>query len=124
MVVVLTEPGVGTALKILFSYEERSLHPKKNPNLFQKTEIVALLNTFGRLSESIATVERFRAMYLRRQHLEYRQSVRNKALRIVALTRDAVIRRSVAWADLLCERIPALKLYRQMLRKSFKFLIF
>ncbi|KAI0235958.1 endoplasmic oxidoreductin-1 [Massospora cicadina] len=77
--------GVGTALKILFSYEERSLNPKKNPHLFQKTEIVALLNTFGRLSESIAAVERFRHLYQIRKglDLEHHLGFSTKALRFL-----------------------------------------
>ncbi|KAI9297456.1 endoplasmic oxidoreductin [Neoconidiobolus thromboides FSU 785] len=62
--------GFGTALKILFSYEEKSLNPKRNPDLFKKTEIVALFNTFGRLAESIASVEMFREMYLKKYNFE------------------------------------------------------
>jgi len=37
--------------------------PKKNPNLLQRSEIVALVNTMHRLSESLYAVETFRKMY-------------------------------------------------------------
>ncbi|RCI02930.1 hypothetical protein CU098_012314 [Rhizopus stolonifer] len=45
--------GLGTALKVLFSYEDNSLDPVQNPDLFERGEIVALFNTFNRLSESV-----------------------------------------------------------------------
>ncbi|CAG8785565.1 28779_t:CDS:2, partial [Gigaspora margarita] len=40
--------------------------PKVNPNLLTRTEIVALFNTFHRLSESLKAVEGFRHMYQQR----------------------------------------------------------
>lgn len=93
--------------------------PKKNPHLFQKTEIVALINTFGRISESIAAVERFRLLYQRWQSLAAKPGFKGLALDMLSSTRDSFVKRSVAWADLLCERIPVLKFYRQMLQKTF-----
>ncbi|TPX69961.1 hypothetical protein SpCBS45565_g02075 [Spizellomyces sp. 'palustris'] len=50
--------GLGTALKILFSYDD-------NPMLYRLTrgEVVALFNTLNRLSESVAAVDEFRAMH-------------------------------------------------------------
>ncbi|KAF0396311.1 endoplasmic oxidoreductin [Gigaspora margarita] len=58
--------GIGTALKILFSYDDEFFNPKVNPNLLTRTEIVALFNTFHRLSESLKAVEGFRHMYQQR----------------------------------------------------------
>lgn len=51
--------GLGTALKILF---DGSLHLKKDLFL-QRSELVALINTVHRISESIRAVETFREMY-------------------------------------------------------------
>ncbi|KAI9478755.1 MAG: endoplasmic reticulum oxidoreductin 1 [Benjaminiella poitrasii] len=56
--------GLGTALKVLFSYEDKSLDPVKNPDLFERGEIVALFNTFNRFSESIHAIKTFRKMYI------------------------------------------------------------
>ncbi|KAL9542379.1 hypothetical protein PS6_009820 [Mucor atramentarius] len=55
--------GLGTALKVLFSYEDKSLDPIRNPDLFERGEIVALFNTFNRFSESVDAIKTFRAMY-------------------------------------------------------------
>ncbi|GJJ69757.1 hypothetical protein EMPS_02105 [Entomortierella parvispora] len=56
--------GLGTALKVLFSYNDEHLNPIKNPNLLQRTEIVALFNTFNRVSESVESIARFRTLYM------------------------------------------------------------
>ncbi|KAJ3165070.1 hypothetical protein HDU88_004789 [Geranomyces variabilis] len=50
--------GLGTALKILFSYEDK-------PELFRLTrgEVVALFNTVHRFSESVSAVDRFRDLH-------------------------------------------------------------
>ena len=51
--------GIGTALKILFSYEsELDGHPIE----LRRSEVISLYNAFGRISESIADVHRFRAL--------------------------------------------------------------
>ncbi|CAB4489449.1 endoplasmic oxidoreductin [Rhizophagus irregularis] len=55
--------GLGTALKVLFSYDDEYLNPKVNPNLLTRTEIVALFNTFNRVSESLSAIEHFRHVY-------------------------------------------------------------
>ncbi|KAI7875420.1 endoplasmic oxidoreductin [Lichtheimia hyalospora FSU 10163] len=60
--------GLATALKILFSYEEDSLDPLRNPGLLQRTEIVALFNTLNRFTESLHAIERFRELYQERSH--------------------------------------------------------
>ncbi|KAF9355907.1 hypothetical protein BGX26_005982 [Mortierella sp. AD094] len=56
--------GLGTALKILFSYNDEHLNPIKNPNLLQRTEIVALFNTLNRFSESVDSITKFRELYM------------------------------------------------------------
>ncbi|KAF9413459.1 hypothetical protein BGZ94_000722 [Podila epigama] len=56
--------GLGTALKVLFSYNDEHLNPIKHPNLLQRTEIVALINTLNRLSESVESIGRFRHLYM------------------------------------------------------------
>ncbi|KAF9284498.1 hypothetical protein BGZ68_004655 [Mortierella alpina] len=56
--------GLGTALKVLFSYNDEHLNPIKNPNLLQRTEIVALFNTLNRFSESVESIGRFRTLYM------------------------------------------------------------
>lgn len=61
--------GLGTALKVLFSYNDEHLNPIKHPNLLQRTEIVALFNTFNRVSESVASIARFRTLYMQQHGL-------------------------------------------------------
>jgi hypothetical protein len=41
--------------------------PKRNPNLLQRSEIVALINTLHRISESLQSVEVFRKLYAQTQ---------------------------------------------------------
>lgn len=55
--------GYGTALKILFDLEDGAANVK-----FRRIELVALFNTFDRLSKSIASINNFKQMYLK--HLE------------------------------------------------------
>ncbi|KAF8578712.1 endoplasmic oxidoreductin-1 [Ramaria rubella] len=55
--------GLGTALKVLFELEEKTLDPLANPNLLQRSEVVALINTLHRFSESLAFVDDFRRMW-------------------------------------------------------------
>ncbi|QRW08041.1 endoplasmic oxidoreductin-1 [Ceratobasidium sp. AG-Ba] len=55
--------GVATALKILFEFDKESLDPRINPNLLQRTEVVALINTLHRLSESLHAVQKFQGMW-------------------------------------------------------------
>jgi hypothetical protein len=44
--------------------------PKVNPDLLQRSEVVALFNTLHRTSESLAAVQHFRQMYADTQALE------------------------------------------------------
>ncbi|CCO27201.1 Endoplasmic oxidoreductin-1 [Rhizoctonia solani AG-1 IB] len=55
--------GVATALKILFEFDEATLDPHVNPNLLQRAEVVALINTLHRITESLNAVEKFRKMW-------------------------------------------------------------
>ncbi|KAK6463026.1 putative endoplasmic oxidoreductin 1 precursor [Scheffersomyces coipomensis] len=50
--------GYGTAMKILFE-DDQALNLK-----FRRIELVALLNTFDRLSKSIESINKFKSMYL------------------------------------------------------------
>ncbi|CAO3628185.1 unnamed protein product [Cunninghamella blakesleeana] len=58
--------GLGTALKVLFAYDDHNLSYKFNPNLLKQSEVVALFNTFNRLSESLNSIQKFREIYYER----------------------------------------------------------
>ncbi|CAO1617843.1 unnamed protein product [Parajaminaea phylloscopi] len=55
--------GLGTAMKILFSFDDSDFDPAKNPALLERSELVALINTLHRFAESLKAVETFREMY-------------------------------------------------------------
>ncbi|KAJ7595030.1 hypothetical protein C8J56DRAFT_928239 [Mycena floridula] len=55
--------GVATALKILFEMDEKALDPSTNSNLLQRSEVVALVNTLHRFSESLEAVNQFRKLW-------------------------------------------------------------
>ena len=55
----LQTQGYGTALKVLFEYDENK--NGENPPL-RRTELVALMNTFGRISHSVSAAQSFRRM--------------------------------------------------------------
>ncbi|KAF9107182.1 hypothetical protein BGX29_007083 [Mortierella sp. GBA35] len=65
--------GLGTALKLLFSYDEASLQGHRADGILSRSEIIALLNTFNRFSESISAIERFQVMYQQRLEQEQRE---------------------------------------------------
>ncbi|KAG0340041.1 hypothetical protein BG000_000833 [Podila horticola] len=73
--------GLGTALKVLFSYDEASLKGRKADDVLTRSEIVALLNTFNRLSESVAAIERFSQMYQARLDEVHAQQQERKSSR-------------------------------------------
>lgn len=52
--------GIGTALKLLFAFEESK--PESSVSL-RRSELVALINTAHRVSESIQAIEMFRTLY-------------------------------------------------------------
>lgn len=70
--------GLGTALKILFELDEAAFDPKRNPNLLQRSEVVALFNTLHRISESLDAVETFRRLYAETQEKARREPPRVK----------------------------------------------
>lgn len=71
--------GLATALKVLFELDETALEyvcrivqkcrsslrpsPTSNINLLQRSEVVALMNTLYRFSESLVSVDDFRKMW-------------------------------------------------------------
>jgi hypothetical protein len=65
--------GVGTALKILFSFDDESIRSKKDFAL-TKSELVTLFNAFGRITESIDGLAVFRQLKLQHRHEQQQQS--------------------------------------------------
>ncbi|KAF9510641.1 hypothetical protein BS47DRAFT_1377414 [Hydnum rufescens UP504] len=55
--------GLAAALKILFEMDEKALDPRLNQNLLTRSEVVALLNTLHRFSESLHVTEEFKRMW-------------------------------------------------------------
>ncbi|GAA5993381.1 hypothetical protein JCM10908_002638 [Rhodotorula pacifica] len=73
--------GLGTALKLLFSYDGASplsspLNPDKDAQavVLSRSELVAFVNTLHRLSESLAAVDKFRSLWAQRNFQEEGQS--------------------------------------------------
>ncbi|KIJ49627.1 hypothetical protein M422DRAFT_74655 [Sphaerobolus stellatus SS14] len=58
--------GLATALKVLFELDEKALCPKANPDLLQRSEVVALINTLNRFIESLVYVDEFRQLWAER----------------------------------------------------------
>ncbi|GAO51238.1 hypothetical protein G7K_5346-t1 [Saitoella complicata NRRL Y-17804] len=61
----LQTAGYGTALKILFEYDDDESTPQPSVGSvggLRRTELVALFNTFGRLSRSVEAVDGFRRL--------------------------------------------------------------
>ncbi|CAK9782912.1 unnamed protein product [Cutaneotrichosporon oleaginosum] len=88
--------GFGTALKILFALDDADLDPRANPNLLQRSEVVALFNTLHRVTESLQAVEEFRQIYARTQAEEAaaapgrvaRKAAEREAARMAARERE------------------------------------
>ncbi|MCJ1313041.1 endoplasmic oxidoreductin-1 [Agyrium rufum] len=55
--------GYGTALKVLFEFDEGS----RQPEMLKRTELVALVNTLARISASLSALEAFRDSNLNEQ---------------------------------------------------------
>lgn len=82
--------GLGTALKLLFSYDGASAlsNPLRlassdvaaDPNAvaLSRSELVAFVNTLHRLSESLAAVDKFRVLWARRHLREEKQAQKDK----------------------------------------------
>lgn len=88
--------GLGTALKALFSYEDNTLDPIQNPNLFERGEIVALFNTFNRLSESVQSIKTFRDLY-KKNMMPKEQSKWTKALQEIQQVLIVAIKQLKSW---------------------------
>lgn len=58
--------------------------PIENPDLFERSEIVALFNTFNRLSESLHAIQKFRTIYMKQ--MAPKVSVCLLQLNVVSLT--------------------------------------
>ncbi len=92
--------GLGTALKVLFELNEKNLEyeslcphsrltcahplysPQVNANLLQRSEVVALINTLHRFSESLHAVEVFRK--------QWRESSASESAKLVREAEKAV----------------------------------
>ncbi|KAJ1718080.1 endoplasmic oxidoreductin-1, partial [Coemansia biformis] len=55
--------GIGTALKALLSYPDRSFRGRFTSLDFKRNEIVALMTTYYQFSRSLEAIEMFRGMY-------------------------------------------------------------
>lgn len=66
--------GLGTALKLLFSYEQ-STSTAINEPILSRGEVVSFINTIHRLSESLAAVEKFRELWSERNTKEKKKVV-------------------------------------------------
>ncbi|KAF9904057.1 hypothetical protein BX616_001408 [Lobosporangium transversale] len=108
--------GLGTALKILFSYDDASLK-RSADNILSRSEIVALINTFNRFSESISAIDRFGAMYQSRLEQELAansESLGGKSF-IKAPTKEEDDRDAIVYKVLLTKiRRGVTKAYRNL----------
>ncbi|CAH7686246.1 endoplasmic reticulum Oxidoreductin 1-domain-containing protein [Phakopsora pachyrhizi] len=59
--------GLGTALKLLFEYEDEG-ESKNSDFQLTRPELLAFINTLHRLSESLVAVEKFRKLWEQRSH--------------------------------------------------------
>jgi ERO1-like protein beta len=67
----LQTAGYGTALKVLFEFDEKN--PQNNPPL-RRHELVALVNTLARVSNSLNAVQTFRGILVEKQRTQTIQS--------------------------------------------------
>ncbi|KAK0212863.1 hypothetical protein DFS33DRAFT_1284975 [Desarmillaria ectypa] len=67
--------GVATALKILFEMDDKALDPDTNSNLLQRSEVVALINTLHRFSESLNAANIFRGMWQDISHTKSQEDI-------------------------------------------------
>ena len=73
--------GIGTALKILFSFDDTGIESSN----FQlhRSEIIALFNAVGRYSESLASLETFRALMKTRRNESEKQRADSEFMRVL-----------------------------------------
>lgn len=79
--------GYGTALKVLFEYDEAD--PSNSAPPLRRTELVALVNTLGRISHSLASVKQFRRMIEERDGLRVAPASQPAAVPTAAPIADA-----------------------------------
>lgn len=71
--------------------------PKLNPNLLQRSEVVALFNALHRVSESLSSVEDFRRIYAATQIEEAKAAAQLERDRQRELARKEAERRAKEW---------------------------
>jgi len=81
--------GIATALKVLFELDEKALDPTSNSNLLSRSEVVALINTLHRFSESLNAVGDFRKMWTDAQAAEKATS-RSQPSPLVGTLKDKI----------------------------------
>ncbi|OCH95146.1 endoplasmic oxidoreductin, partial [Obba rivulosa] len=81
--------GLGTALKVLFELDEKALDPRANANLLQRSEVVALINTLHRFSESLEYVNDFRRMWASMDSQEEDAVIHDTQAEVEAAARSA-----------------------------------
>jgi len=82
--------GIATALKVLFELDEKALNPQANANLLQRSEVVALLNTLHRFSESLEAVNKFRKIWADMSSTESEQMILEAQKAAISIPRRSV----------------------------------
>ena len=101
--------GLGTAMKVLFELDEKNLEyesgclrpalyvlifvcsPRLNANLLQRSEVVALINTLHRFSESLHAVEVFRRLWRESNAEELEKLIREAEKAVNSPVRSAEV---------------------------------
>lgn len=79
--------GYGTALKVLFEFDEKD---SSNDPPLRRTELVALVNTMDRLSHSLSAIKEFRHMIEEREGVQFPASAVHEADQGVLKTKAAL----------------------------------
>ncbi|CAK7218026.1 endoplasmic oxidoreductin-1 [Sporothrix curviconia] len=82
----LQTAGYGTALKVLFEYDNDGAIPQ-----LQRTELVALFNTYARLSSSLANIQKFRNMVPSDEELAAEAAEAAQAAKSIASSDNAAV---------------------------------
>ncbi|KAH8119279.1 endoplasmic oxidoreductin-1 [Phellopilus nigrolimitatus] len=77
--------GLATALKVLFEMDEEALDPKTNSDLLTRSEVVALINTFHRLVESLHFVNDFRRLWADAAEDESKELIREAERAVIGM---------------------------------------